>query len=170
MPTSNSAELIGSNDALVRLTGGTMHTQVRLTPASGHKSVAAALEAVSSAKEGKPGDRVFLKLENLRGKHDAAMFYVYVGLSDDETPEQHPENFAGTVSFFGASKASRQEGGQSGNGLSQVIDITKTVEALRTAGKLGNLTQLDVRFVPRTAVNDESETSVGKVTVYQLPG
>jgi len=82
------AEMIGSNERVVDLSGGNVDTHVRLAPTG--------MEAVASSRELSFGDariepdRVFLKLENVRGGNDAAVFYVYVGLPEGADPAQHP--------------------------------------------------------------------------------
>jgi tyrosinase len=161
------AEMIGSNERVVDLSGGNVDTHVRLAQTG--------MEAVASSRELSFGDariepdRVFLKLENVRGGNDAAVFYVYVGLPEGADPEQHPENLAGTLSFFGVSKASAPSGG-GGNGLDQVFEITHLVDSLHARGDLAAVENLPVRFVPRPGYTMPlGGLSVGRVTIFRQP-
>jgi tyrosinase len=160
------AELIGSNEAALSLVGGAVDTKVRLD-ATAKAKVARSLNVAASGAEARQPDRIYLKLENLRGLNDAAIFYVYVGLPPGADPKAHPDRLAGTVSLFGVTKASERGGEKSGNGINQVFEITDIVDALHLDQTLGALDHLNVRFVPRTPVQPESEISVGRVSIFR---
>ena len=159
------AEVIGSSETAIRLEGSGTDVPIRIDKPSRDK-VAASLTGFSTIAFREP-DRVFLKLENVRGANDAALFYVYVGLATDaRLPEQH-ENFAGTLSFFGVAKATKTGAGHSGNGITQVFEITRIVDALHLDGRLGSLDQLLVRLVPRNRTGFGGQPSVGRISVLR---
>jgi tyrosinase len=160
------AERMGANDAAVQIVGGAVSTRVRLDRAV-TRTMAASFgsDAIAGAVPKEP-DRVYLNLENVRGDSDAATFRVYVNLPDGADPAAHPELQAGTVSLFGVGKASRVDGTHAGNGISQVLDITRIIDALHLGNGL-DLDHLNVRFVPRTEIRPEDKISVGRVSVYR---
>lgn len=161
------AEIMGANDGKLNLSAGAVATKVRLDKPTKARLVES-LNAALSAPAPKEPDRVFLKLENIRGFNDAALFSVYVGLPPEADPASHPENLAGTVSMFGVSKASRDAtGSEGGNGLTQVFDISSIVDSLHLHGGLQDLESLDVRFVPYRPVRPESRISVGSVKMLR---
>jgi tyrosinase len=155
------AKLIGSNEAPVQISGTRAETQVRMDPAA-TQAMTRSFAAAGARASAEP-DRVFLNLENIRAANDAAVFYVYVNLPDDADPKEHPENLAGVVSLFGASKASREG---SGNGITEVLEITHVIDALHLDNAL-DLEQLKVRFVPHTNIGPKDQISVGRVSVYR---
>jgi tyrosinase len=162
------SEVIGKNDGAVQLSGDAVETEVRLDPAATAKVAGSFAPSPALAAAASEPDRVFLKLENIRSVSDAGLFDVYVGLPAGADPEQHPELLAGVLSLFGVSKASRTDGGHSGNGLTQVLEITPIVDALHLQHDSPDLDRLRVRFVPRTAVTDAQKVSVGAVSVLRL--
>lgn len=159
------AELIGSSETALSLQGAMAETQIHLDPAAAGQ-VAASLNTLSPQMATEP-DRVFLKLENVRGHNDAAVFYVYVGLKPAADPEQHPELLAGTLSLFGVSKASDTAGGRGGNGIDQVFEVTHVVDALHASDQLTDVTILPVRFVANRPVTADSEISIGRVSLFR---
>ena len=59
-----------------------------------------------------------------RGRNDATVLQVYVGLPAGADPSAHPEHRAGSVGLFGVRKASRGDGEHAGQGLTYVLEIT----------------------------------------------
>lgn len=159
------AELVGANDAALRLEGGSVDTQVRLDRAAA-RGLLESFSALARAPAAREPDRVFLNLENIRGANDAVVFDVYVGLPPDAAPQDHPEFHAGSVSLFGVSQASRSDGAHAGNGLTEVLEITHVIDALGPGGP-ADLGRLGVRFVPRRELRTEDQISVERVSVYR---
>ena len=83
------AEMIGSNERVVDLSGGNVDTHVRLAQTI-METVRVRRELESFGDARIEPDRVFLKLENVRGGNDAAVFYVYVGLPEETRPGTAP--------------------------------------------------------------------------------
>lgn len=161
-------ELIGASDGEVRVTGRTS-AQVQLdagatqTLRAGANRMAASRDAAAAGPE--PA-RVFLKLENIRGTSDAAIYHVYIDVPADADPADYPARRAGTVSLFGVSAASDPNGPNAGSGINQVLEITEIVDALNLSGDA--LQHLDVRFVPARAAVADSNFSIGRLSVYKL--
>jgi tyrosinase len=153
-------ELLGANAAPLALNGGVANTSVDLDAPTATK-LATSFTLLQNTQE---PDRVFLNLENVRGKNDAAVFYVYVGLPAGERPEAHPENKVGVLSLFGVSHAS--DPAQGANGITQVFEITDLIDRLHLANPQG-LRKLDVQFVSRTKVVPEHQISVDRVSVFR---
>ena len=164
----SSPELIGQNSGNVMLGGNGATTSVRLDTAGRNRfSATLAPSATTFAADApKMPDRMYLALENITSPADAGMFYVYVNLPKDADPSQHPQNLVGTVSLFGASKASDPAGPHAGNGLTETFDITDLVDALHIDGKM-DAEHLDVRLVPRTSLPEEESISIGKINIYR---
>ena len=160
--TAKSMELVGASQAAVPIKSAGASASVRLDPVVRGK-VAASL---AKASETAPPDRVFLNLENVRGTHDAAALSVYVNLPDGAKPADHPELLAGTVGLFGLRRASQKDEKHAGQGLNFVLDITKIVDALHLKNALG-ADSVNVRIVPRRAIPDQAQITVGRVSIYR---
>jgi tyrosinase len=165
MAAPQSSDVIGSNEAAVSLSDGIATTTVALDRPSVSELAAGFRAAVRAEKAVEP-DRVFLKLENIRSRTDAALVSVYVGLPAGAKPESHPDNFVGTISMFGVTKASSQDGDSAGNGVSQVFEITPIIDALHANGDLAGLDRLDVTFAPE-GLPPGAGASVGKVRILR---
>lgn len=161
-----ATELIGANDDTVKLAGDISQTRVTLDKSSVDK-VNDSFEAVKlfNAKPREP-DRVFLNLENIRGKNDAAIFYVYVNVPAGEKPENHPGNKVGVLSLFGVSDASETNGAHGGAGITQVFEITSIIDNLQLDdSQLADT--LQVQFVPQSTVIPEHDITVERVSVFR---
>jgi tyrosinase len=166
-----NVELLGANSQSIRLTGTEARTSLALDSGVKNKvasSLAAARTAAATAAPAAP-DRVFLNLENVRGLNDATSFSVYVNVPDGEDPARHPELKAGSIGLFGVSKASAADGDHAGAGLTYVLDISRIVDALHLSGAL-DAGQIHVRLVPRRAVPDSAQISIGRISVYRQGG
>jgi tyrosinase len=111
-------------------------------------------------------DRVFLRLENIRGKEGSGIFDVFVRRADE--PADAPGIPVGSISLFGVEQASEPDGERAGNGLTKTVEVTKAVDAmqLHEAGAEA----LDVRLVPRSDVREGDDITVGQVTVHRRSG
>jgi len=164
MATPRNVELLGANTQSLRVVGADTRTSVALDQ-SVREKVANSLRAVATAQPAAP-DRVFLNLENVRGKNDATAFRVYVGLADNEDPATHPEKLAGKIALFGVRKASLPNDEHAGNGLTFVLEITHLIDAMHLAGSL-NTPNISVRLVPTHPVPEAAEVSIGRVSVFR---
>jgi tyrosinase len=165
MAPPKPAELLGTNNSPVRLNSDVVETRVRLDSGQRQHLLAALnVKALAAAAPREP-DRVYLKLENIRSPSDAAVFYVYVDLPQGADPEKHPDHFAGTLSMFGVSKASRPQGPTAGNGVSASFDITSIVDKLHVDNALGD--DLSVKLVSAVPGNTSDQISIGSISVYR---
>ncbi len=165
MAPPKPAELLGANDRPVRLDSDVVETRVRLDSGQRQRLFAALdVKALAAAAPREP-DRVYLKLENIRSPSDAAAFYVYVDLPPGADPEKHPDHFAGTLSMFGVTRASRPDGPSAGNGVSASFDITSIVDKLHVDNALGD--DLSVKLVSAVPGNTSDQISIGSISVYR---
>lgn len=161
--TRPNVELMGANQEALSITGSGTSTSVRLDPGARRKVTA----SLAMASETAVPDRVFLKLENVRGTQDATVLSVYINLPEAAKPGDHPELLAGSVGLFGLHGASVKDGKHGGQGLNFVLDITKIVDALHLNNAL-DVDSLKVRIVPRRAVPDEALITIGRISIYRL--
>ena len=163
LTTGTKKELVGTNQAALPIKGAGASTSIKLDPTARRKVSA----SLAMASETATPDRVFLKLENVRGAHDDTVLSVYINLPDAAKPGEHPELLAGSVGLFGLREASFRDGKHAGQGLSFVLEITKLVDALHLSHAL-DADSLHVRIVPHQAVPDEAEVNVGRISIYRL--
>ena len=160
------AEVLGSNDKQIALGPKPVTSRVKFAP----KPLKAVTESFneSTMRADTPGepDRVFLKLENIRGKDGSGIFDVVL-----HKPGEPPGSAgvkAGAISLFGLEKASKPGGAHAGNGLTKTLEITEAVDAMKLdAGQVKNI---DVEIVPRSDVREEDQIKVGQVSVHRQSG
>ncbi len=157
-----NVELVGASQNAVSVKGSGVHAPVTLEPAVRNK-VSANLKAASEVA---PPDRIFLKLENVRGSRDASVLSVYINLPTDANPDDHPELLAGTVGLFGLRLASSPNAKHGGEGLTFSLEITKIVDALYLDGKLDQ-DSLRVTVVPDKPIPDQSAIIIGRISIYR---
>lgn len=149
--SADNAELVGANEGALQIKSSGARATVRLAPDVLHKVSASLTEASEAALP----DRVYLQLENIRGTRDAQKLNVYVNGQN-----------AGSVGLFGLRKASAQDAEHAGEGLTFVLDITDIIDNLFLDNAL-NVDSLDVKILPRQAVPNSEEITVGRVSIYR---
>ncbi len=123
--------------------------------------------------EGAQPRRVYLKVENVRGKELAAASYlVYVNLPSGADPTTDPTAYedrrVGQVTMFGVREASEGNEEHSGSGLTFSFDITGLVQRLQEAGEW-DPQRLRVTFTPVLAGAEEGgDVSVGRVSLFYV--
>lgn len=158
VPEDTDVELVGATTEPVPVHGRDVRSRVRLD--TGMRRKVAARLAPTAAEP----DRLFLNLENVRGRSDAAAFQVFVGVPDDEDPAAHPERLAGSVAPFGLRKASLADEEHAGQGLTFVLEITEIVDRLHLED---DIEHLPVRIVPVRPVAQETEISIGRISIFR---
>ena len=158
----DNMELVGASQGALAIQGPRARTAVKLDAAVRRK-VSASLARASASE---PPDRVYLSLDNVRGTRDACVLGVYVDLPEGARPADHPELFAGSVSLFGLTAASAAEGKHGGAGLNFILDITNIVDTLHLKNAL-DVESLPVTIVPRRAVPEAAQISVGRISIYR---
>lgn len=151
MDSGDDAELVGANDGALQIKSSGARATVRLDSDVQGKVSA----SLAEASETNLPDRVYLRLENVRGTKDAYKLDVSVN-----------QRHAGTVALFGLRRATLKDGRHGGTGLTYVLDITDIVDNLFLDNAL-DADSLDVRIVPNHAVPDGEELTVGRVSVYR---
>jgi tyrosinase len=152
MDGGQNAELLGANEeeALPIKTSGVRATVKLDSEVRGRMFASLANAAATNSP-----DRVYLRLENVRGTIDAFKLNVSVNQQN-----------VGTVALFGLRRASLKEGEHGGAGLTYVFDITDIMDNLFLANAV-DVDSLDVRIEPNTAVPAFAQLTVGRVSVYR---
>ncbi len=167
MGNKPNAELMGANNAKITLVGDSTSTQVKLDKQMIGKVTKGFAQFAAAPNEAKSPDRIFLNLENIRSNVDGPVIDVYVNLPADANPAEHPENRAGTIALFGVRKASQTDQPHGGIGMTRSLEITHVVDALHLGGNLNDLSNLNVRLVPRTPLTKDQNVTVERISVYR---
>jgi tyrosinase len=122
---------------------------------------------MAEGTEGAQPRRVYLKVENVRGKELAAASYlVYVNLPPGEDPTNHEDRRVGQVTMFGVREASKGDEEHSGSGLTFSFDITPLVQRLQATGEW-DAERVRVSFHPVLPAPEQGEdVSVGRVSLF----
>lgn len=152
MEHEEQAELLGAQDGALRITSSGARAKVKLdVPAQQQMTT-----SFRAASEASPPDRVYLRLENVRGDRDALKLNVTVNQQD-----------AGPVALFGLRRATLKDGPHGGGGLTFELEITHIMDKLFLDQAL-DAAALDVRIEPNHAVPESSNLTVGRVSVYRV--
>jgi len=157
-----NVELVGANSSALKITGSRMDATVPLDDIVRSKVSASLLRAAETAAP----DRVYLKLENVRGTRDASVLNVYVNVPEGTAPDRHPEMFAGSVGLFGLRRASMRDGRHAGMGLSFVLDISNIIDRLHLDRRLLS-DALRVTILPDREVPEDAAITVGRISLYR---
>ncbi|NBF04583.1 tyrosinase family protein [Pseudomonas sp. Fl5BN2] len=168
MSNDQNSELIGANHAPLDLVGNSVQTSVVLDKSSSQK-VFNSLKSNLLVANLTPPDRVFLNLENIRGKRDSIVLQVYINLPPGADPALHPELRAGVLSLFGLCQASRADDDHGGHGITEVFEITDIIDTLHLNG-ITSADQLNIRFISKTPVRPEDQVTVSRVSITRLGG
>jgi tyrosinase len=160
--TGRNVELVGANQEPLPVKGRRVRTTVKLDTDMRRKVSASLARAAETAAP----DQVFLNLENVRGTRDAHVLNVYVNLPEGANPSDHPELLAGSVGLFGLRRASLKDGKHGGQGLNFILEITHIIDALHLNNAL-DVDSLNVTIVPHQEVPEESNITVGRVSIYR---
>jgi len=104
---------------------------------------------VGPEAEGVSKGRVFLRIEGVRGTAAAPVYEVYLNVPSGESPADHPELRAGSLSTFGMAEASRTDELHDGSGRTHVLDITRVHDLLEQQGRW-DPSRLQIAFRPVT--------------------
>ncbi|MDZ7968659.1 MAG: hypothetical protein RM368_27515 [Nostoc sp. DedSLP03] len=161
-----NVELLGANNVKLELTGRTASTQVQINNPILRKvkrSFRAFEPAESSIQE---TDRIFLNLENVSAAHDAIVLDIYINLPDGANPDDYPQLYAGSVSFFGVSNALRSNEQHGGKGVTKVLEITDIIDTLYFSQGL-DVSNLKVDFFSRNTLTPNYNVTVERVSIYR---
>jgi len=166
MSSPPTSELMGSNDSEISL--GPKPVKSRLKLATGPLTTLSKSFTRSLMKAETPGepDRVFLQLENIRGKDGSGILDVV--LHKPDAPAGSTGIRAGSISLFGLEQASQPDGDHAGNGLNKTLEITKAIDAMKLDPAQADA--LDVEIIPRSDVRKQDEIKVGQISVYRQSG
>lgn len=152
-------EMVGASDDRVPLTATRTEAEVAVEAPSG--------PALMESAEGAQPRKVYLKVENVRGKELAAPSYlVHVNLPPEADPTEYEDRRAGQVSMFGVLEASEGNEEHSGSGLTFSFDITGVVERLQGTGEW-DPERLRVTFTPvRAGAKQGGDVNAGRVSLF----
>lgn len=151
MDGGENAELLGANDEVLQIKSSGARATVTLDNEVRGR-VFASLAAASATNV---PDRVYLRLENVRGNIDAYKLNVSVNQKN-----------VGNAALFGLRKASLADGQHGGAGLNFKFDITEIIDSLFLANTL-DVDSLDVKIDPNAAVPAFAQLTIGRVSVYR---
>ena len=157
-------ELVGASESKIELRGTGTKASVRLDTATAEKLSDSFIRPLSASH--RAPDRVFLNLENVRGRLDSVVFAVYVGPADQADLTNNPQALAGSIGLFGVSQASDPDEHHGGAGITYVLEITDIVDRLQLQHSL-NVESLNVQLAPVSDVPEEAEVSIGRISIYR---
>lgn len=166
MPRKPTVELIGANDRPLRLEGIDTQTSLEVDTRGSNKLMRSFSAKRLLGDEPHTPDRVFLNLENVRGRRDAMVLDVYLNLPSDADPQQHPELRVGSVSLFGIRKASRSDAPHGGSGLNLTVEITDYIDAQGLDPSL-DLQDLRVKLIAEAPIKPEDDITIGRISLYR---
>jgi len=161
--TDGNAELVATSESGLTLDASGAHTSIRLNPDIRRKVTA----SLDTASERTTKDRVFLKLEGVRGNFDSAVLDVYINLPEGADPRDHQELLLGSVGLFGLKGSSRAHGENAGKGLSFVLEIGKVFDTSDLKDIL-DADLLHVSIVPHNALPQSARITIQQVCIYRL--
>jgi tyrosinase len=160
-----NVEMLGASAGPVVVRSPTT-SQVRLDPTMRQKTATLLAAAHADETPADVSERVFLNLENVRGRSDTASFRVYLGVSDEKDVAEHPERLAGTIVPFGLGKASQPDGEHAGQGLTFVLDVTTIVDELRAQDSFA-VDGLPVDIVPEHELSERNQVDIGRISLFR---
>ncbi|PWB35438.1 tyrosinase [Pseudomonas sp. SDI] len=163
-------ELIGANTGELRVIGNHVETPLRVDKAGAAKVIGQlqSYNLLSAGENAAPAapERVFVKLENIRGDVAGATLDVYINLPAGATAAQHPELRAGSVALFGLKQASEVDSAHGGAGVGAALEITDIVNQLNLNDPQ-DLDQLKVSIVPTQTLTAEDGIKIGRITLHR---
>lgn len=157
MEQNTESELVGANNAPLKVDASGAHTNVQLdTP--GWNIVANSLKMKSMVKrlgENKLPDQVYLQLEGVKGTEDSVVCSVSVN-----------NQYAGHLSLFGLKNASQKDGSHGGSGLTVRFDISAIVDQLELSDSI-DINSLEVHIQPENIIAEGSELTIDRISVYR---
>lgn len=166
---AGNVELLAANNVKLDLLQKRASTKVQVdnpTLKKVKRSFAAFESRASSDASVQESDRIFLNLENIRAAHDAVILDIYINLPDGANPADYPQLYAGSISFFGVSSASRRDQPHGGKGLTKVLEITNIIDALHFSQEL-DVSDLNVEFFSRNTLTPNDQVTVERVSIYR---
>src|SRR5215211_4363877 len=157
VPQDAFPEMVGASEDSVPLAATPSDVEIPVEAPSG--------PALRESAAGAQPRKVYLKVENVRGKEPGALGYlVYVNLPPGADPTTHEDRRVGQITMFGVREASESDEEHSGSGLTFSFDITEVVQRLEEAGEW-DPQRLRVTFTPVGAARG-GDVSAGRVSLF----
>jgi tyrosinase len=168
MSPPTKVELLGASDTRLLLGSAPATTSVQVASQPKARLTGSFTTAAIRPDTPDEPDRVYLNLENIRGKNGAAKFDVFL------RPKQTSQSDAlgvkvGTFSLFGLEQASDPDGPHGGSGLTKVLEVTDAIDAMHMQNQLTS-GAIDVSVLPRSDVREDDGISIGQVSLYRQSG
>jgi tyrosinase len=164
MTLPTEAVVLGANSGALEIKGAGAATAVSLL-ADGQRRLSALLGDASAAKW---SGGVYLALENVRGTFDAAVLNTYLNLPEGARPADHNNLMAESVALYGLRRASIQQGENTAQGLTFLLEITRILSEL-LASKSLNPEEIRVHIVPDRPLPDSVTIVIGRVSIFAVP-
>jgi tyrosinase len=156
-PAVRASELLGASTGPSSIDNDGTNITVRINTGVRAKLSASLLAASASS----PPDRVFLKLESVKGTSGGTSLGVYINV-----PGGAKER-AGSAGLFGLRQASKMDDKHGGNGLSFIFDISNIIDKLHLANAL-DAGVLSVDVAPYRPIPAGKNVTVGRISVYRV--
>ncbi|HTO66588.1 MAG TPA: tyrosinase family protein [Bradyrhizobium sp.] len=156
-------EVVGASDNTLPVAGRGAEATIPLD-ANMRAKVAGKL-AAGPVPGGTKAEQVFLNLENVRGYSDATVLQVYMQFPG-KGGAPSTERQVGSIGLFGVTKATELDGGQVGNGLSYVLNITKPYSEFAGSSN-ADLANVGVRLQAVAPVHQAADVSVGRISIVR---
>jgi tyrosinase len=159
VPDDVPPEMVGASENRVPLAAEPTEVEVAVEAPSG--------PALMDRAEGAQPRKVYLNVENVKGKELAASNYaVHVNLPPGADPTGYQDRHVGQVSMFGVREASESDEEHGGSGLTFSFDITGVVQRLQETGEW-DPERLRVTFTPvRAGAVEGGDVSAGRVSLF----
>ena len=167
VPLGGITKLLGANDRVISIGASSASTVLKLEPAM--TGVAVQAMGPATAEQDPASSRLFLKLENIRGKSTAGVLDIYLNLPAGASPLEHPEYRVDCIALFGLANATAGDGQHGGNGLSFTLDITDLARRLKRDGDF-DPNNIRVLVIPAHGGADAYPITVEKISLSEVLG
>ena len=151
MDFGNNSELIGANQAPLKLKSSGVQTKVKFD----NKAFKMTRKSLMEVAVNKLPDKVYLQIENVKGGMDANMLEISIH-----------GNVIEHISLFGLRNASNKDGGHGGGGLTFTLDITHIIDDLHLKNAL-DIDSIDVNILPSNAIPSRHDITIGRISIYR---
>ena len=111
-------------------------------------------------------ERIFLKLENIRGASSAGGLKAYVNAPAGSEQDLPQENVAGSAALFGLGSASKVDGQHGGNGITLIFDISDLARRLVDQGNF-DPSNVRVKIVSAHSGGSADPITIERVSVLR---
>lgn len=151
MDFGNNSELIGANQAPIKLETSGIKTSIKFS----NRAFNITRNNLKEASLSQIPDQVYLQIENVKGSMDANILSVSIN-----------DKLAGHVSLFGLRNSSKLDGHHGGEGLTFILNVTDIFDDLHIDKAL-DINSINVNILPKHNISDDQNIIVGRVSLYR---